>query len=114
MNGEKKRYMIQKFVTAAVALVILAVVLFLLLRPVAPTGVYENRELKSSIEFGEDLSVTYRTESRVYTGTAINRSGIYRCAVSDGTRDIILEISVYKGYIEVSSENLFERAVFSR
>ena len=49
MNEEKKKYVIGKVVTAAVALVLLAVVMYFLLRPSVPTGIYYNADLEKGI-----------------------------------------------------------------
>ena len=114
MNREKKLYMIRSFVTAAVALVLLAVIMYLLLRPISPTGVYSNAELESSIEFGDDLSVKYKIGEKTYKGNAVKRGSEYRSAVTDGDREFILTISVGKGYISVSDGETLQDVVFSR
>ena len=112
MNEEKKKYVIGKVVTAAVALVLLAVVMYFLLRPSVPTGIYYNADLESSIAFGDGLSVTYTKGEKTYTGTAVKRGEEYRAAVSDGSEDMILTIKPFKGYVTVSDGKSLENAVF--
>ena len=114
MNEEKRRYVVGKAVTAAVALILLSVILFLLLRPSVPNGEYRSAELDSSISFGDALSVTYEKNGVIYTGTAVKRGASYRAAVSDGQDDIILTITAYKGYVTVSDGKMLDGAVFSR
>ncbi|MBO4217858.1 MAG: hypothetical protein J5940_07920 [Clostridia bacterium] len=114
MNAEKRKYIIGRFAVAAVALVVLAIIMYLLLRPAVPSGVYVNAELESSVEFGEGLAVTYRAGEKVYKGTAVKRGAEYRAAVSDGDEEFIITVSVYKGYIEISDGRGLDKAVFKR
>ncbi len=114
MNDEKKRYITGKVCIAASALTALLLILFLLLRPVAPSGVYVNAGLESTLEFGEDMSVRYTAGARVLTGTAVKRGDVYRCALSDGSGDIVLTVRTFKGYVEVSDGDRLDGAVFSR
>ena len=114
MNAEKKKYIFTRFLAAGVALVLLAVILYLLLRPVTPGGLYVNEELQSSVEFGEDLSVIYISGGKTYSGKAVKRGDEYRAAVSSGEDEFVITIKVYKGYIELSDGLKLDKAVFGR
>lgn len=114
MNAEKRKYILVRFLAAGVALVFLAIILYLLLRPVTPSRIYINEELQSSVEFGEDLSVIYIYGGKTYSGKAIKRGDEYRAAVSSGEDEFVITIKVYKGYIELSDGRKLDKAVFGR